>query len=493
MLVAVVGDITWFAALVFVLDWVLRLGTAARVVMRRLSVGVAMSWLLVVMFAPFVGVGIYWVFGEIRVGRRRAIRALRVRGSYEQYEGKLRGRSEAAAVRECLEARFVPIATQAEKAVGVPALPGNALSLIPETTDALREIAEAINGAQSRVDMVYYIFMDGGDADLVIDALCAAQRRGVTCRVLVDALGSRSFLKRSAGARRLRDAGVALRAALPAGLLRMLIRRIDLRNHRKLTVVDGEVAFTGSMNLLGPKRLRASVSVGPWVDAAVRVAGPAVGPLYAAFLEDWEAETGETTDDLDAVTAALEPQRPGGAWVQVVPSGPHVRGQSIRELVLSAVYAARESLVVTTPYFVPDDALLVAMTGAAARGVEVTLVIPEACDSMLAAFAGNASLTDLMEAGVAVQRFRGGLLHTKSITVDGAAAMVGTVNFDMRSFYLNFELSLLVYDGVFAEAVGVLQQGYVARSVPVDLEAWRARPAGVRFLENVAKLLGPLL
>ena len=536
----------WWATPLLLADWVIRLGTAGRVLMRRHDVELSLAWLLVVLVFPFAGAAVYWVFGEIRIGRRAAIRSLCPHADTERYLEALRERADASGLDDALDRRFTPLAVQAERATGVPALPGNRLRLLPRTGEAFGRLAGAIDRAHNRVEMVYYIFMDGDASVPVIDALVAAAERGVACRVLVDAIGSRAFLRRSPQADRLRAAGVELVAALPSNPWRMLIRRVDLRNHRKLAVIDREIAFTGSMNLLGPRRLAQSARVGPWVDAMVEVAGPAVGPLHAVFLEDWAAERQPMPTLLTAERLPWEPERrqharvaaagrrarrpegpavrglraalkppgvsaptpaPAGTaaigeaegrdrgtcWVQVAPSGPHLTGQSIRELLLTALYAARDHVTLTTPYFVPDEAVLVAMTSAAARGVSVTLIIPERLDSRLAQLAGEAHLPELLRANVGVFHHRGGLLHTKSVTVDGDLSIVGTVNLDARSFYLNFELSLLVYDRPFTGELEALQRSYLDRSVPVTLEALEDAAFPHRLARNAARLVGPLL
>ena len=533
----------WWAAPLLLADWVVRLGTAGRVLMRRHDVELSLAWLLVVLVFPFGGAAVYWVFGEIRIGRRAAVRSLSPHADTERYLRALRERADASGLDAALDRRFTPLAVQAERATGVPALPGNRLRLLPRTGEAFKRLAGAIDRAEHRVEMVYFIFMDGDASAPVMDALVAAAGRGVACRVLVDAIGSRAFLKRSPQAGRLRAAGVQLVPALPSNPWRMLVRRVDLRNHRKLAVVDREIAFTGSMNLVGPRRLAKAAEVGPWVDAMVEVAGPAVGPLHAVFLEDWAAERqpmpalltaermpwepgrrrprrsprnprlprrraagtdqpGRASESFTggggggagaAVVGEVEGRDRGGCWVQVVPSGPHMTGQSIRELLLTALYAARDRVVLTSPYFVPDEAVLVAMTSAAARGVSVTLVIPERLDSRLAQLAGEAHLPDLLRASVRVYHHRGGLLHTKSVAVDGDLSIVGTVNLDARSFYLNFELSLLVYDAAFTRELEELQQAYLDRSVPVTLEHLEEAHFPHRLARNAARLVGPLL
>ena len=544
----------WWATLLLLVDWVIRLGTAGRVLMRRHDVELSLAWLLVVLVFPFAGAAFYWVLGEIRIGRRAALRSLDPHADTERYLQALRERADASELDDALDRRFLPLAVQAERATGVPALPGNRLKLLPRTGEAFRRLAGAIDRADRRVEMVYYIFRDGEASAPVMDALVAAAERGVACRVLVDAIGSRPFLKRSPQVKRLREAGVELVAALPSNPWRMLIRRVDLRNHRKLAVIDREIAFTGSMNLVGPRRLKKSSDVGPWVDVMVEVAGPAVGPLHAVFLEDWAAERQPMPPRLDPKRLPWEPERrpltgarkspPAGSadrrapgpetatvrgprdetrgaaardrptrpqpagtaelgeveerergtcWVQVAPSGPHLTGQSIRELLLTAVYAARKRVVLTSPYFVPDEAVLVSLTSAAARGVDVTLIVPEVLDSRLAQLAGEAHLDELLRANVHAHHYRGGLLHTKSVTVDDDLSIVGTVNLDARSFYLNFELSLLVYDRPFTEDLLALQRAYLDRSVPVTLDDLAAASFPRRFARNAARLVGPLL
>ena len=223
-----------------------------------------------------------------------------------------------------------------------------------------------IDAARRTVHLEFYIWAAGGDADHVVEALLRAAGHGVICRVLVDAVGSHEFLECPL-ATRLKDGGVQLHAALPANLLRMLFYRIDLRMHRKIAVIDGEIAYTGSMNLVDPRFFKQNAGVGEWIDALVRLRGPAVEALGVTFVEDWELETGEgieklrETGDVHAVAEA------GSSVVQVIPSGPILPVQAIQAILLSAIYRAREELVLTTPYFVPDELLLATLGGRAWR------------------------------------------------------------------------------------------------------------------------------
>jgi cardiolipin synthase A/B len=291
----------------------------------------------------------------------------------------------------------------------------------------------------------------------------------------------------------LREAGVELREALPAGLLHTLVGRTDLRLHRKIVVVDGEVAWTGSMNLVDPRYFKADAGVGEWVDAMVRLEGAVVVPLGATLIGDWLLETGEPVQDLirSAGLHLVQPQGP--ADIQVVPSGPGESGDCLLQMLLGLINAAQNELVLTTPYLVPDDAMILALRGAAARGVKVTIIIPEKVDSLLTRFASRSYYDDLLDVGVELQLYRGGLLHTKSITVDGAMSMFGTVNLDMRSLWLNYELALFIYEPEFAQALRALHQTYLAQAAPLDRAAWDHRPLKERVLENVLRLVSPLL
>jgi cardiolipin synthase len=310
--------------------------------------------------------------------------------------------------------------------------------------------------------------------------------------VLVDAIGSKTFL-RSPWVHDLRKAGVQVQAALTAGFLRLVVARPDLRLHRKIVVIDGTVGYTGSLNLADPKLFKQDAGVGQWVDALARVQGPAVGVLALTFLQDWALETGTLPDWERLPAEAARDSTVGPASVQVLPTGPDARVDAIANVLLSAAFAARQELVLTTPYFVPGEAMLAALISAAARGVQVTLIVPARVDSRLVRYASRAFQADLIRAGVRVALYQGGLLHTKSITVDGRYCLFGSVNLDPRSLRLDFEITLAVYDEDFTRAVRQLQQTYVEKSVLLDLAACASRSALERFQEDAARLFGQVL
>ena len=283
-------------------------------------------------------------------------------------------------------------------------------------------------------------------------------------------------------------------AALAVSPWRTLIVRFDLRLHRKIVVIDDEIAYTGSFNLVDPRFFKQEAGVGQWVDAMARIEGPAVLCLNAVFMWDWEIETGHDLKALpDPAKMASDANRDPAACLQVVPSGPGRVGDSIHQLLLMSIYAARKELSLTTPYFVPDEAITSALLSAARRGVSVTLILPAKNNSRLVHYTCRSHFDELLDAGVRIFGFKGGLLHTKSAVVDREISLFGTVNLDVRSFWLDFEVTLCVYDPPFAERLLALQQKYIEDSVAVDPVAWRRRPATERFSENLARLCSPLL
>jgi len=468
------------------------IGIGVRVITLRPAPGVGLAWLLVVAFVPAAGAVLYLLFGERRVGRLRARRRAAQNEAILGSAAAVPKTSEAAVDWAKVHPEGAAIDRMVRTVLKSPALGGNGMTLFSDSAKCLQAIAADVDAATTSVFMAFYIWNEGGLADGVLEALVRAAGRGVKCRVLVDALGARPWWK-TAQPERLRAAGVQVRPALPTSLLRTLATRTDLRLHRKIVVVDGATAWTGSMNLVDPKFFKADAGVGPWVDAMVRIQGYAVVPLAATVIADWSVETGEPTEPLFA-DAVLDRVKAGGpAIAQVVPTGPGQSGDLILQVLLSLCYAAREELVLTTPYLIPDDSMFRALRGAAERGVRVELIVPERVDSFLVRHASRSYLVDLLRAGVRVHLFRGGLLHTKSVTVDGKTALFGTVNLDMRSIWLNYEVSLVVHDPGFVGRLRALQATYMADSDPVDLAAWQARPFARRFLEDAARLASPLL
>jgi len=478
----------FISTVILVAHWLIVIGLSIRVIIRRTPVGVSMAWLAVIFSVPFVGAVVYLLFGEKRLGWRRTARINANIVEINRWQKALRDQYDPAA--PTIDASAAPLLHYVEKVLGFPALPGNDIELLSDSQSIFDRIIADIDAAQNSVHLCFYAWHKGGRVADIVDALIRAAHRGVQCRALADALGSIAFFE-SKQVDLLRDAGVDFTAALPAGLFRTLLARTDLRNHRKIAVIDDHIAYSGSQNLIDPRFFGQELDIGEWVDVMARITGPAAASLDGVFRLDWSVETGATFDP--APVLADGRPAPLGSLIQIVPSGPDLRPEAIHQLLLTAIYAARHELVMTTPYFVPDDSMITALLTAALRGVDVTLIVPARNNSLLVRYAGVAHFDDLMSAGVRIALFNGGLLHTKSLTIDSAMSMFGSVNLDMRSLWLNFEISLIVYDRDFTSRLRSLQNTYLSDSDRLDRDTWKQRPTWQRFLEDTCRLVGPLL
>lgn len=479
---------SWHAAIpvLLILDWAIRLTMVGVVLLRRREPSVSLAWCAVVLSLPLVGAIAYLLFGEARLGRRRLRRYREIVDRIERPLAKLPRPSDPATTRLTDTER--QIALLAESVGGTMPRCGNRLQLFGDTDVVIQRLVEDIDAAREHVHLLFYIWLTDDSGVRVADALRRAVARGVACRVLVDDVGSRSFL-RSPLRSVLAEGGVRVAGALPVNLLRVALARIDLRNHRKIGVIDGTIGWTGSQNIanadFAPKRRYA-----PWVDCMVRIEGPVVRDLQTLFVEDWFLDTDES---LEALLAEPVASKDDGVITQLLGTGPASSRTPMRLLVQSMTQVAREELILTTPYFVPDEATLLSLASAARRGVTTKLVVPRRNDSRLVGFASRSFYEPLLEAGVEVLEFRNGLLHAKTLTVDRRMALISSANLDRRSFDLNFESGLVVFDDDFASELRFLQVGYMEQSTAVSVNAWRKRKWPTRLAQNAAGLLAPVL
>ena len=466
------------------LEWLIRLGMMPVVLRRKPQPAACLAWLTVIFLLPFVGLATYLLIGEVRLGARRIRRHARDVNVLERAD------RPAIQIQHIVQPEIekqaqllVHVATQLG---GLPVLGGNSAELLTETDAVISRLVEDIDQAQHHVHLLFYIFAADEVGERVGAALTRARGRGVQCRLLADAAGSRKFFR--ALAARLSKEGIDVVAALPVNPVRRLFARLDLRNHRKLAVIDGRVAYAGSQNIV--RADYGKKGVGEWRDLMVRVVGPSVSQLQAVFLEDWEFETGQYIEDPAYFPS---PGSQGSAAFQVVPSGPNHPTRVLRDLAIESLYAARRRVGLITPYFVPDEALLVALRLAAARGVRVDLILPAHSDHLLVDLAARFFFTDLLEQGVHIHLHQKGLLHVKAMTVDEGFAMLGTANFDIRSFYLNFELNLLSFDPDLNGLLRYYQTQCIHEANELDLPTWQNRGGVQRWGAEFAKLLCPLL
>ncbi|MCG9712211.1 cardiolipin synthase [Shewanella insulae] len=472
--------------------WLFLGAIALRLVIKRRTIGVSFSWILVIYFLPLVGIIAYILFGELHLGQTRASRSKAMFQPYGQWFAALYQHPLHTPERQSEHARA--ISQLCDTQLGIPSLSGNQLNLQHTPSDILNAIIKDVEQAQESVTMEFYIWHPGGLANEVAKAVIAAAKRGVTVKLLLDAAGSRTFFN-STWPSQMRAAGVTLSQALSVSPLRMFFRRLDLRLHRKIVVIDNRTAYTGSMNLVDPRYFKQREGVGQWIDVMVRMEGPAVPLVNAVAAWDWEVETSKRClpppPGLPINTPENTPE--SDSLVQVIPSGPGMPEEVIHQVLLQSLYQASRKIVITTPYFVPSENLLDALVTAAARGVDVNIIIPQKNDSTMVKWASRSFFAELLKAGVKIHRFRGGLLHTKSVLIDDEHCLIGTVNMDMRSLWLNFELTLAVDDKVFSQSLRNLQQGYIENAEQLEYKRWQRRPLYQRVIEHLFYLFSPLL
>lgn len=469
-------------------------GLAARVIAlgvipggRRPSTG--MAWLLLVLLSPLIGLVAFWFLGSNHVGRARRRR---------QIEVTERIRAATAAVPEAdadLRPGVLAVTRLNRNLSALPATPGNTVSVLEDYRGSITEMTAAVRAARDYVHVEFYITAWDDVTAPLFDALTAAADRGVTVRLLFDHLGSRGIPGYQKMLARLAGTGIRFYPMLPIQPLRGHFRRPDLRNHRKLLVVDGTVGFTGSQNLTEPGYNKPkNHKVGrEWVELMVRLEGPVVAELDAVFAADWLLESAETVE-VRVRTA------PGSAEVdaadmvaQVVPSGPGFATENNLRMFTSLMYAAVDRISLTSPYFVPDESLLYAVTTAAQRGVEVELFVSEQADQFMVGHAQASYYRALLEAGVAIHLYPAPyVLHSKHFTVDDDVAVIGSSNMDLRSFALNYEVSLLMLGTDIVTRMRSVEDQYRALSRPLTLEEWSQRPARLRYLDNVMRLTAAL-
>ena len=478
----------------FLVHFSLSVLAAVRLLYRKLAVNTTLAWLFLLFGLPVVGVALYVLFGDHRLGGRRMKMGERLRSFFMQvFSVKDAGiPTDIASVP-----RYAALSRSIQADTGFPVLTGLSPAFFAEAGDLYAAMQADIDAASDSICLEFYILDPAGRVGDVLAAVERAAQRGVDCKILADDFGSKPFF-RSHWPTRLKKAGVQIVRSLRVNLFSSFFRRSDLRNHRKILVCDQRVGYVGSYNLADPKLFKADRGVGQWVDMMMRVEGPVVDALTSVCLSDFLFDSvGYQIGRADLNALPIVPRVGGGEGtpvsMQVLPSGPEMRNSTIYEVLVSAIFSAQRRLRIVSPYFIPDPSGQLALVSAAKRGIEVEIIVPERIDSRLAQFASQSSYKELLRAGVRLIRYRSGLLHTKLILVDDEIALFGTVNIDMRSFYLNLELTMVIYDAATSATLWKHSDTYLPESTPLDPARWEQRPEWHKFLENILRLASPIL
>jgi cardiolipin synthase len=447
-----------------------------------------LAWVVVMIALPVAGIVAYVLTGETSIGRKRAGRLRDVLArlpDVSQAPG-----AEATLIQPAIPDRYVPLFHAGHSVNGFEPVGGNGAKLMADSNATIESMVADIDAARDHVHLTFYIWLPDHNGLKVVEALKRAAARKVTCRAMADALGSRILIA-SDHWQAMRRAGVRLATALPIGnlLLRPFRGRVDLRNHRKIVVIDNRITYCGSQNCADPE-FRVKARYAPWVDAVMRFEGPVARQNQQLFISDWMAQVDE---DLADLLRRPVPLGAAGFAAQVIGTGPTSRNSAMPEVFETLMYAARRELVITTPYYVPNEAMQAALCACARRGVGTTIVFPARNDSWVVAAACRSYYTDLLAAGVRVFEYLDGLLHTKSLTLDGEVTLIGSANMDRRSFDLNYENNILFFDPVLTAEMRRRQEAYLARSRPVTVEDEARWSLPRRLWNNTIAMLGPVL
>lgn len=473
--------------------WLILLLSGADLAIRVLAVGIipgnrrpttAMAWLLGIFFVPVLGLILFLLFGNFKLSRRR---------TEQQQLVNERVRAGSAALSDVASEysgpEWVQSAAELNRRLGsIPLVDGNHVELIPGYPDSIRAMTEAVRKAKRFVNAEFYIMSTDHVTDDLLTALEEAADRGVQVRVLFDHIGTLRVKGYNRLLKRLKAGNIQWRRMLPLLPIHGQWRRPDLRNHRKIMVIDGEVAFTGSQNLIepsynNPKHRKAGRE---WIELMACLRGPIVPTLNVVFATDWLSETDESLEDQLQLSA--EPS-PGGVTAQVVPSGPGFTTENNLRLFNTLIYSAQHRISVCSPYFVPDDSLLYAITTAAQRGVDVELFVSEKGDQFLVHHAQQSYYEALLRAGVRIYLYKAPfVLHAKHFTIDDEVAVLGSSNMDMRSFSLNLEVSVMLLGADIVNSMRAVEDTYRDISHELRLEDWMRRPLAARYVDNVARL-----
>ncbi len=484
------GWTLWTTTLLVVVDFLVKV-IALGLVPERRRPSSAWGWLLLIFFLPYVGILAFVLIGSPFVDRRRRREQAEVDLVIRERSSDLPDAVPSGEVR-----RWLRSALRMNRELGsLPAVSGNRVELLTGYDEAVTAMTEAVRGSHDYVNVAFYILAWDDTTEPFWQAVTEATGRDVAVRVLFDHIGTRRLGGYRELRRRLDTTGAEWHEMLPIHPLRGRWRRPDLRNHRKIVVVDGEIAFMGSQNLVdagyhkrGDRR---------WKELVARIRGPVVPSLNAVFATDWFVETHERLDQQYVSREAAQPHGdaddPGDLICQVVPSGPGFPHENNLRLFNTLIYGAKQRLSITSPYFVPDESLLYSITTAAQRGVEVELFVSARGDQFLVQRAQNSYYEALLEAGVRIYRYPApAVLHAKHLSVDDTVAVIGSSNLDVRSFTLNFEVSLLCTGGDVVHRVRAAEDSYRAVSSELTAEQWAGRPIWSRYVDNVMRLTSAL-
>jgi cardiolipin synthase len=472
-----IGLLLGYGATLILIRWV--------ILTRRRQPTSTVAWILSIILLPYVGGLLFLFFGINRVQRRKR----RIRTARESIGRRLPHHDPHHAAADKLSALNVTqqrIASLTRRIETSPIVTGNRIEVLNDTNIILRRIEEAVLSAKDSIHLEYYIWQPDKTGMRLRDLIVERARQGIHVRFLYDGLGSLALTRRFL-APLIAEKGIA--APFVPGRTFRERWSFNLRSHRKIVVVDGRIGFTGGMNI-GDEYLGRKKSLGYWRDTHLEIEGPCVNQLQRVFAEDWYYATGE---ELLAPQFFPPTHSAGSVMAQIISGGPDGNLREFHTLMFSAINDAQNQILLTTSYFVPTESLLAALCSAAMRGVRVRLLLPAKSDHWFVVYAGRSYFEELLDAGVEIYEYRRGILHAKTLTIDGCWSLVGSPNFDPRSLLLNFEVGAAMFDEGIATTLEDQFEKDLVHARRIDRDEWLKRPTRQIFWENACRLFSPVL
>lgn len=480
-------DITLAIVIGFAIDWAIRIA-ALIIIPRDRKPGAAMGWLLAIFFIPIIGIFFFLLIGSPKLPKKRRARQVEIDRVIDAATTGIDTRVDESKWPSWLGG-VVELNRELTK---LPALGGNEATLIDDYEMGIASMAADIDTAKTFVHVEFYIVSFDSTTAPFFAALEAAVKRGVTVRVLLDHVASVRAANSKATFAELDRIGANWSFMLPVRPLKGEFQRPDLRNHRKLVVVDGRVGYMGSQNMIdrtynSAKNIKRGLK---WQELMTRVTGPVVSQINAIFVGDWYCETNERVDSEHVFASDVPASKSKNALdCQVVPSGPGFEGENNLRLFLTLIHGAQKRVIITSPYFVPDEALIYAITTAVQRGLDVQLFVSEEGDQGGVFHAQRSYYGELLRAGVKIWMYPAPfILHSKHLSIDDDVAVIGSSNMDIRSFALDLEVSLMVRGKSFVDDMRVVEQKYRDAGRELTLAEWEREPKFALFLDGLARL-----
>lgn len=465
--------------LIFAIDFAIRVALIMYIPRNRKPTA-AMAWLLTIYILPLLGTIIFFIFGSTKLskGRRKAQQQINL--MLKRYTASLKKARLTAVVNQPYDIR----AKLAESLTKLAPTKGNEVDILYGYDSIIEEMVRSVHTAKEYVYVEFFALTLDTTTEPFFQALERAIARGVKVYVLYDTLGSNKYKGYKPMKKRLASMGAAWHPMLPVSLKPSRYNRIDLRNHRKILVIDNKHAYIGSMNMIDKTYHRKDdIS---YIELVTHLQGPSVNECAAVFASDWYSETGVFLKQFTNNSIAT---KRGRAVVQVVPSGSGYPYQNNLRLFTSFIHSARHSVTITNPYLVPDEALLGALVSAALRGVKVSILNSQAMDQWMVGHAQRSYYQELMTAGVTISLYKKPqLVHEKFMVIDNKVGIVGSSNFDIRSFELNQECIVIAYDTTVARKLYRRHQELLQNSHTISLASWKKRSMWQSLLDSVARL-----